>query len=366
MKKNIFAALGLVFVALAGGFVYASYKYKDTTIQSNVAIQPPTPEVTTEADEEMEGTGELTWVIDEGYRLDEASNPRIMSYEDGVIHLGHEYQAKELKDEPGRGSYVAMSEDGLNFSERWQFQNDDYLGDGILLPNGNYIRYREDSANGYVLSQTSVDGGETWEEDEGYRFDLNEIDEGWIGVRTFWVDEDGGVGMIYNTNQIFGPDGEKIHAIRMAYSEPGDNGMNFEVMNENLVVEFKGDSLVQEMTADPHAIQLPDGRVRMILMRQDYDRGVPPQNSNGAILSYISEDGFNFQYEGEIVSWDDFEEWDVMSLNDPKIMALDDGRFRVYVAAMIPDPEVPEEEVGTMVDGKIYGYKWILVSITTE
>ena len=349
---------GVIFVVLIQKLFVPVPVESEPVVSEPVEINSPV--VSNEIDEG------LNWVIDAGFRLENSSNSRIMRYEDGVVHLGHEYRAQELKDEPGRGSYVAISEDGLNFGERTKFQGDDYLGDGILLLDGTYRRYREDMVNGWVVSQSSTDGGVTWADDPGYRYDLNENDAGWMGVRAFWVNDDGGVGFIYNTNQIFGPNGEEIHSVRLAYSEPGDDGMNFELIDDNPIEDYVTSDVLQEMAADPHFVKLEDGRIRLIVMRQDHRRETPPLEANGSIVTYISEDGFDFQYEGEVVSWDDFEEWDVISLNDPKIMELDDGRFRVYVAAWIPDEDIPDDVRDTMVDGRIAGYRWIIVSITTE
>lgn len=315
----------------------------------------------------LDDSEDLSWVIDEGFRLDNASNPRIMSYEDGVVELIYEYRATELKDEPGARGYVTYSDDGLDFEVGEQQMGDQHRGDGVLLPDGTQRRYMEDMQNGYVISQSSTDGGETWEDDEGYRYDLNEIDDGWMGVRTFWVNEDGSVGFIYNTNTILQPDGTKAVAVRLAVSEPGDNGMNFELVNENLIPEQSEEGFY-EMSADPVVVLPEEGGVRLVVMRQGLDDVRPPLGRTGEILSYFSEDGVEFESEGSIVHWSDFEEFEVYSLNDPKIMQLDDGRFRVYVAAQIPDPEAEESGEVRLEDGSMFhaGYKWILVSITTE
>ena len=141
--------------------------------------------------------------------------------------------------------------------------------------------------------------------------------------------------------------------------------MNFTLVSENLIEEYD-EAGIMEMVADPVAIVLEDGRIRLVIMRQEIGVPKPVAAQNGEILTYISEDGVNFEFESSVAKWDDFEEWEVYSLNDPKIMELDDGRFRVYVAALIPDPEFVLSEGQVLERGSKEGFKWILVSITTE
>jgi predicted GH43/DUF377 family glycosyl hydrolase len=357
MKSSHLLVPAILLIGFGGYFIAGDYLKATFTVLDDEDV---------EISEDRVETGELTWVVDEGYRIDYASNPRIMGYTDGVVKLAYEYQAKELINEPGAKAYIAYSDDGLDFEEGEQSKPDESKGDGILFEDGSQRRYFADEDEGVVVSQSSTDGGETWEDDEGFRYDLNEIDNGWMGVRTVWIDEDEGVSLIYNTNGIDQTTGTKDPAIvvRLAYSEPGDMGMNFTLVDDNLIEEY-GDNGEMEMVADPVVVVLDDGRVRLIFMRQAIGAAKPPKGQIGEIFSYISEDGVSFEFESSVVSWDDFDEWDVRSLNDPKIMELDDGRFRVYVAAMVPDPEFDPENPGEIGQGGA-GYKWILVSITSE
>ncbi|MDP2624689.1 MAG: hypothetical protein Q8P27_00720 [Candidatus Peregrinibacteria bacterium] len=179
----------------------------------------------------------------------------------------------------GNDEYVATTEDGLNFEEGRQFTNDEFLGEGIVLSDGTQRRYSIDIDAGMVTSDSSIDGGETWEDDEGYRYDLNEYD---------------------------------------------------------------------------------DGRVRLIVMYEEYEAAKPPKGRLGELYTFISEDGENFELESKVVSWDLITEFEVRSLNDPKIMQFEDGTFRVYVAAMVPDEEAQ------LNDDPNSAYKWVLLSLTGE
>ena len=89
---------------------------------------------------------------------------------------------------------------------------------------------------------------------------------------------------------------------------------------------------------DPHATLLPDGRIRVVVMNQ-HGPPVPPAVPKGTIYSFTSENhGTSFSQDPGIrLRYDYFTEFQVLSLNDPKLLRLPDGRYRIYLAAMISD-----------------------------
>lgn len=297
-------------------------------------------------------TPPVSFTLDAGYRINFGSNPRIMDYQDGELSLGYEYQAVELVDTPGERGYIAFSTDGLNFTGHRQFAPGENRGKGVLVDGTTWRRYAEDQETGTVRSESSVDGV-NFVPDEGYRYDLNEHDGGRMGVRTFFVDKYGGVVLLYNNNTIV--NGEEVILVKRAYSPPGDAGLNFTLTEDDVIGMTHDDGTMQSFP-DPHAIVLPDGRVRLIVMQQDRNQPMPPSGRTGTIYSFISADGDLFAFEAELFAWDSFSEFEVRSLNDPKIVGFEDGSYHIYVAAMVPT-ETGEEDQGE--------YKWIIISATS-
>ncbi|OIP81607.1 hypothetical protein COT83_04720 [Candidatus Peregrinibacteria bacterium CG10_big_fil_rev_8_21_14_0_10_44_7] len=299
-------------------------------------------------------SSESLWSIGPGYRIDFASNPRIMSYEDGKLELGYQSNTVELLDHPSESGYIAISYDGYEFEEGRQFAPGESFGNGLEMLSGTYRRFMV-SPDGVVTSASSLDR-ENWVLDAGNRLEI-EIDEGErIGVSTFFVDKFGGIVMLYN-HDVYDDEGHETILVGRAYSEPSDNGMNFVVTDEQILEMYDEKGRMMSF-ADPNAVLLPDGRVRLVVMYQDPDNGYPPQGKNGTLYSFVSFDGANFALEEEIVSWDDFEEFEVVSLNDPKLLVRSDGTEIIYVAALIPATAGEQGTVGN--------YKYVIVSLTKE
>ncbi len=87
---------------------------------------------------------------------------------------------------------------------------------------------------------------------------------------------------------------------------------------------------------DPKGLLLPDGRLRVITMNQ-HGPPYPPAARSGTLYTFTSSDNGKtwVQDDGYRLRYDSFTEFDVYSLNDPKLVRLPDGRYRIYVAAMI-------------------------------
>lgn len=304
--------------------------------------------------------------IEAGYRLEDASNPRLFGYADGELLLGYEHQAGELQNAPGERGWIAVSHDGgLTFEDMQSFSDAgvSHLGPGVLMPDGKTLRryYPDFNQNCGIVSESSTDGGDTWKNNSGIRYSLKDEDCR-MGVWTTVVTDEGGVVMFYNHDESWEETGEGVIYVRRIYSEPGDNGMNFELTDED-VMGYTHEDDTPIKWADPNAVVLPDGRIRLILMHQERGQPTPPLGRTGALYSFISDDeGETFEIEGKIFAWDDVEEFEVYSLNDPKILRLEDGHYRIFVAALIPLKGVDTNKQGL----KMADFRWVMLSAISE
>jgi hypothetical protein len=77
----------------------------------------------------------------------------------------------------------------------------------------------------------------------------------------------------------------------------------------------------------------------------------------GEVVTFISRNGTNFFREpGVRLKSADVTEFPVWSLNDPVMVRLPDGRYRIYMAALVDD---------TGADGP-RPTKWAIVSATSQ
>lgn len=305
MKKIILASL----IALIVGAIYSVYIYYPTTSPNSISF-----------------------TLDNGIRIEGASNPRPLRYEDGTLYLMHN---KNKAWENIEQNIVSVSkDDGLTFS-RLNTDPNKYAS-GIQLPDGTYRLYYLDQTDKTVKSKSSKDNI-TYTDDPGVRYapEGDEIgSDGFIGVYTYFIDNNGGVVFLYNATV---PENASDKTTRVniyrAYSKPDDGGWNFEFQNDDAIkfADFPED---KTGLRDPNAIRLPNGDIRLVAMYEYAMKS--PGRQNGIIYTFISQDGGEtFEFETEVVSWDDFEDYSVWSLNDPKLVLLDDGSCKIYVAAMI-------------------------------
>jgi len=277
--------------------------------------------------------------IDPGVRATYASNPLVVEQTEETLLLAYEYHSLELKNAPQDRVRFMRTEDGLNFEEEaydsWQAKPEP-----LLLSDGTYRRYFYSPVEGGVMSEVSQDG-EAFILEEGLRYELagDGVNNPHVfGVSTYFVDSEGGVVLLYNrTNDA----GDVV--VNQAYATPESMGMEFILIRENVLA----DSLETDYYADPHTVVLENGDIWLVVMYQT-DGAKPPVGKQGIIYGYVSkDDGKTFTLMGRLFGYDDF---DAISLNDPKIVAFPDGTLRVYVASMVVDETADN------------GYRWDLVS----
>ena len=209
----------------------------------------------------------------------------------------------------------------------------------IFVPSDGVMYATSEDNQTYTMQGVAL---EVYAEDAG--------DASQFGVSTFFADDIGGIVLLFNAND---ENGDIV--VNRAYASAEDLS-TLKVTDYDIL----GGTLENTSYADPHVVELADGSIGLIIMNQ-VEGPAPPLQRQGYIHLYRSYDvGSTFVYEGELFNWSHIDEFDVYSLNDPKIVQMPDGLVRVYVAAMIPDPDAVED------DDPRTGYKWILVSASGE
>lgn len=255
---------------------------------------------------------ELNFLPDPGVRVDNASLPKPAVDESGRVYLFYEdhsaSRAREL---------LAVASDGLSFSPGQVPQDRANDPRRLRLPDGGWRLYLWDPRAGEMKSASSRDGFE-FTPDPGVRYTPQPEDRGTIGVYDHFTDSAGGVALLYIGDM------QGANNVRRAYSPPGDNGWTFRFEAGNLLGDARAGGGPNSYV-DQKSIRLPDGRLRLFAMRQ------------GVIYSFLSEDeGRHFRQEpGVRLAPGDFKEFRVISLHDPWVVRLADGRYRMYVAAAL-------------------------------
>ncbi len=348
MSRNVNCFLS---VALVSMFVFSACTGEEVVNQPDHKPMPmpdgdmPVKEMGMEDGQEAEAIMDSMWTINEGIVMDYASNPMPVYQDEDQLVFAFESRAEQLLEAPSADkSGFMLTEDGESF-ERVDNSDGtyDYRLAPLEFPDGTLRRYVHDPKSGGIESYVTEDGV-TFVKEEGIRYAIDtggDRDPHVFGVSTFFVDSDGGVVLLYNANNAAGD-----IVVNKAYAAPETEGMEFELVEENIL----GGSLPTDGYADPHSLVRENGDVWVIVMHQA-DGPAPPLVKRGDIFAYVSrDDGKTFELEGQLMSYRDFEEFEVWSLNDPKIVEFD-GELIVIVAAMVLDEEDPDKE-----------YKWVLVS----
>lgn len=260
---------------------------------------------------------DLQFVPDAGYRLAAASNPGVRFTEDGTLQLLYEDRSGQTNGPPQLIAEADASSDWLDFESSSAPVSGPDGFRALKLPDGTCRAYGFDSTKGLegVTGMTSKSSKDcvTFTPDSGTRYELQSEDKGTMGVYELFVDSTGGIVLLY-IGDMYG-----ANNVSRAYST--DNGWTFTFTNDNV---FGDENLDEPGTyVDEKVIALPDGRFRAITMR------------HGKVYTFISEDdGKTFTQEpGVVLDPADFTDLELRTFNDPQIIQLPDGRFRIYVTA---------------------------------
>ncbi len=292
-----------------------------TATPSATSTSAPSPTPTTETLPD-----ELTFIPDPGIRIKMATQPAPVIGDDGAIYIF--YSNKMVLPNDPSSNVVARSEDGLTFTETGLDPNRVSAVNPFAtqLPDGTWRIYDLDAQRGVVTSRSSTDGIH-FTPDDGVRY-TTPTEHLPVGVRDFFVNTAGDVIYLY-----IGAMAKPEHHIRQAISTDGGN--TFTLYNDNVLGDQDKPDL--ERHVDPKFVTLPDGSARLITMVQE-QVAIPGQRACCKIYSFTSADGYTFtQDPGIRLQTSDFTEFTVWSLNDPWVIMLPDGRFRLYIAALVSD-----------------------------
>jgi hypothetical protein len=263
---------------------------------------------------------DLVFIPDPGLRMDDASNPAAALLQDGRVVLFYDQRL-----EPPR-QLVSVSGDGLTFGAGSNPATAGFVHPfTVALPDGRFRRYLWSPGAAGFVSETSSDGLR-FAADPGIRYSAQPSDKGAVGVYDNYFNPDGSAVLLY-IGDMFG-----TNNIRRAVSPPGDLGMRFVFDDGNVLGDVTAGGGSRSFV-DPKSILLPDGRRRLFVMRPDPDGG--PRTA-GVIWSFISRDGRAYSPEPDArLRPTDFRDATLLSLNDPVVVRLPDGRYRMYVAALV-------------------------------
>ncbi len=253
-------------------------------------------------------SSDTVFTTDMGFRITNGGIPSI-SYDaaSGTYYLFYE------GTQSAPGSKVATSKDGIIFGAPITQTNYAFDPRRVRLPNGKWRLYEWNMGLKQMKSKISSDGI-TFTEESGSRYALDASDKGTLGVYDIFIAPNGKMVMTY-LGDLMG-----LNNMRRAVSS--DSGATFVFDKGNIL----GDSALgggANSYVDPRSTLLPDGRRRLFSMRQGW-----------TIYSHISTDGYSYTLEpGVRLNKDAFAQYQAQSLNDPTVIRLPDGRYRMYVAS---------------------------------
>ena len=280
---------------------------------------------------------------DTGIRIHNASNPMAcVDDASGKVYLFYE----DRSTSPGK-RMVAESLDGLMFSDGVDQNTVQTPCDprNERLPDGSWRRYMYDMLESGMRSQSSTDGV-LFTPDEGFRYVPQEIDNGTLGVYDIYADGKGGMVLLY-VGDMGG-----VNNIRRAYST--DNGWTFQLEDANVLGDA-GAGGGGHSYVDPKSVLRPDGARWLFTMTQGPLPPLPGARPVGEIYSFISTDQRTYLQPPKLeLTTVDFTELELWSLNDPVVVLLPSGEYRMYVAALYCDSPCTSDKT------------WVIVSAATS
>ncbi len=273
--------------------------------------------------EEPEEVSFLEFIPDEEIILEDASNAGVKMDKEGVLHLVYQ-------DNQGKGDRITTStedSDWLNFErgESLKDRTDFYV---VEMPDGTYRTYGYNPTIGLAgetcLTSKSSTDGVNFKQEEGCRYELTEADKGTMGVWDVYSTESGEVHLLYIGDML------GKNSVRRAVST--DNGWTFTYVEDNVL---GGETYGPESYVDQRSIRMDDGRILLVAMKQ------------GSVYEFISEDdGETFEMMPEaLLTKEDYADLNALSLHDPQVVKLPDGRYRIYVTMSIANGGTPGVDI---------------------
>jgi len=302
-------------------------------------VPPPSPDTTTPPGttpapgpepESKKPAAQLTWTIDSGVRLQDATVPNILRLEDGRFRLYY--------GGPG-GILSAISQDGLTFTKEAGVRvpagsagsAEMIVSDPTLvkLKDGRVRMYYKGATGGggpgqamhSIFSAISTDGLRF--EKEGVRIDSQQTpDGGWASVPEAVLLPDGKVRIYYVSDSA-----DVGHGIVSAISEDGLN--------------FTREGPVLPGFVDPAVIRLANGEYLMLAVAFPISSKGKLTDAQPGIYSFTSKDGVNFANRQSVLSGE--------NNIDPAIVEVAAGTCRVYYWNVTDRPSVIRSISGKLI-----------------
>ncbi len=261
-------------------------------------------------------SSDLVFIPDAGIRLTDASISEIgYDVATGTYYLFHNGEGV-LK-----GDLVATSKDGLTFSTPVRQTSKAFDPRRVRLPDGRWRSYFWDSPSkpSGLKSSISTDGV-NFTEESGLRYSLQASDKSSAGIYELFANPDGTMVLLY-LGDLMG-----LNNTRRAVSL--DSGKTFAFDRGNILGDdsFGGGA---NSYVDMTTIVLADGRRRLFSMRQGHT--IYSHTSSDGGKTWTLDAGFRLR---DSVS---FPQYSPKSHNDPSVIRLPDGRYRLYVASYLND-----------------------------
>lgn len=258
------------------------------------------------------------FAVDSGVRVDNASNPKGGIGSDGTYYLTYDNLTNNKL-------WMATSTDGLTFTEVGEVTETiayaDHHSRYLLMSDGRYRTFVFSTEDGGVISRSTADGINPTQ-DAGLRYLPVADDNNEIGIVQVYPDPEVANGYI----MLYLGDLHGRNNARIAVST--DGGLTFTFQEGNVL----GDD---DAGGGPNSFVDP-----FSLLSSDVRRLFVMGNGCSEIASFITTDGLTYtREEGARLSISDFTEFTVISLHDPVVLALPDGRYRIYVIARLSDAD---------------------------
>lgn len=326
-----------------------------------------------------------TLIPDDGVRLACAAIPRI-GREGGTYYL---YHNTELASETGR--QYATSDDALMFGAPVKVQQENVNGQPFSKLTGSPGRQElpTPSARTSPCNQPThrVYTHNAALQGFGTAITANCSNDG-LHFRAEGVDlipsEEGGQMGVVTSYAL----GGRVHVLTMDgmdnhhriwhYKSTDGTGDSFALVSNDPL--NNGDtSPANPRHNDPFALAMDDGSQLILTMRMHHGNIQPPNTRTGEIHAWRAREGSGDTVASEnevagkneaVIDVDDFVTagHDVYSINDPSVIKLDDGRYRVYVGALLKVSAYPSSGLSECLAKNVKegGYAWAILSATSQ
>jgi|GEM_PF-6542477 hypothetical protein len=326
-----------------------------------------------------------TLTPDDGVRLTCAAIPRI-GQEGGTYYL---YHNTELASETGR--QYATSTDALSFGSPKKSVQENVNGKLFAVLTGSPGRQKLPSPSARTTPcmnpthRVYTHNGALQGFGTGITANCSTDGERFAseGVDLITSEEGGQMGVVTSYAlggrvHVLTMDGMNDHHRIWHYKSTDGTGDSFTLVSNDPLGngDMKGGNIRHN---DPFAYAMDDGSFLVLTMRMHGGNINPPNTRTGEIHAWRASAANGDSVVGEnlvageneaLIDVDDFVAagHDVYSVNDPSVIKLADGRYRVYVGALLKAASYPSEDLSGCIAKNIKedGYAWAILSATSQ